>query len=870
MLKKLIIAENIIEPSTWLTFEVENVLDKIIEHFAYWPETAKLYWNCVSEETNITPENKTDIENILKMEGTFLVLVYPAGHSIIQRVTSKMSSGIFKYNISAHITYFSDKLAEKIENKVMNWLVKVPNVATTSSSSDSRSSNNSISGRANDSRPLARIPDIFGQVRAYPDLIAQPYTFFISNVELEHSYMCLGRGYHDIADVRDNTTLVSQIEGSSVEIYDPFTSPNSGDDPAITIGQPINLPIKAIKKYSSVDGQLMTPPDSLNVQGDLNVTFTINKEIIIDADAKVDFTDFFRAGDHVIVTNAKQYQQIDPYALIYDFAGTYVIESVNEFAITLTNPQLVNSYWTTLIASGVNSDKLSPLLASDSVFWVGPFIIEEVSNSEVWCNFVANNGIYTDDGSTKSSFPVRISVKVTPVDLDDNPIGAEESFSITLQWISTDKKYYNVGGTLKITPTFTGRCQVKARRTTAKNTTSGAVQDVQWRDLYGVSPVDKTEFGNVTTIQALTKATPNALAVSDRKLNMLATRMLPTRISGSTFTETLTATKRIDDIISFVCLDQYNGKRAVDEIDFDNIYATIQNVIDYFGLAESAEFSYTFDTINMSFEEMMFSICAAGFCTPYRKGSKIGILFEKENPISTILFNHRNKIPNSETRSISFGNVNEYDGIEYSYVNPDDNDSTAKIYLPADQSAINANKVESLGVRTYNQAYLAAHRAYNKLNYQTMNIEFQSTQEGNICMLNDRILVTDGTRSKKIEGEVLSQNVLELELSQDVDLEDEKVYTIFLQNLNGTTESVGITKTSVANKILLNSSPSFAIVTDSENFAKTTFAIVENETNPPMSFLVTEKSPDDVMNVSISAINYDSRYYQNDKDFYPN
>jgi len=858
VLKKLIIAENIIEPSSWLTFEVENVLDAIMEHFTSWPETAKLYHDCVSEENNITPETKTDIENILKMDGTFLVLVYPAGHSIIQKA---FGNRFVKYEPSAMITMFSDKLAERVENKIVSWLV--PNVAS-SSSSDSRSSNNSLSGRSNDTRALGRIPDIFGQVRAYPDLIAQPYTFFVKNVELEHSYMCLGRGYYDIADVREDTTLSSQIEGSSVEFYDPGTSPNSGDDPAVRIGDAINLNIKNVKRYSSVDGQLLTPPDALSIQGDSNVMFTINKEITIDADASVDFNDFFKAGDHVVVSNATQ---SSPY---YNFAGTYVIATVDEFTLTLSDPESVNNNWTNLIGSGVNSEKLSALLVSDSIFWVGPFIIEESANAEIWCNFVAANGIYTDDGTTKSSFPVTIRIGVTPVNSSDVAIGSEETYEVTLQWISTNKKYYNVGGTLKTTPTFTGRCAVRARRITNKNTSSGAVQDVQWRDMYGVIPVSKTEFGNVTTIQALTKATPNALAVSERKLNLLATRMLPTRISGSTFTDTLTATKRIDDIISFLSLDKYNGNRSADELDFDNIYSTVQSVIDYFGISEAAEFSYTFDTINMSFEEMLFSICAAGFCTPYRSGSKIKLLFEKENNIPTILFNHRNKIPSSETRSVSFGNVNDYDGVEYTYVDADDYDASVKIYIPSDQSAINATKIDSLGVRNYHQAYIAAHRAYNKLNYQTMDIEFQSTQDGNICMLNDRVLITDGTRGDKIEGEIVAQNVLELELSQDVDLEDGKSYTIFLQNTNGIVESVGITKTSEANKVLLNASPSFSIVTDPLCFAKTTFAIVENDTNPPMAFLITEKSPDDVMTVSLSAVNYDSRYYQNDKDFYPN
>ena len=38
-------------------------------------------------------------------------------------------------------------------------------------------------------------------------------------------YLCIGRGYYSIADVRDGETLLSDIDGARAAIYDPFTSP---------------------------------------------------------------------------------------------------------------------------------------------------------------------------------------------------------------------------------------------------------------------------------------------------------------------------------------------------------------------------------------------------------------------------------------------------------------------------------------------------------------------------------------------------------------------------------------------------------------------------------------------------------------------
>ena len=51
------------------------------------------------------------------------------------------------------------------------------------------------------------------------------YSKYINNIQYEYSYLCIGRGYYSIADVRDGETLLSDIDGARAAIYDPFTSP---------------------------------------------------------------------------------------------------------------------------------------------------------------------------------------------------------------------------------------------------------------------------------------------------------------------------------------------------------------------------------------------------------------------------------------------------------------------------------------------------------------------------------------------------------------------------------------------------------------------------------------------------------------------
>lgn len=856
MLKNLTIAENALDVETWKKFETENILDFLVEYFKTWPDNARLYHNNVSEANDITPQNTRDFENILKLEGNFYVVVYPG--EVITWVAIIISI------IAIAIVVFTPKPS-------------IPNIAIRSGS-ENPSSNNELSERTNKPRINARIPDIFGQVRSVPDLIALPYKFFEDNIEKEHSYMCIGKGEFEITDIKEDTTLFSQLKDSSLEIYGPNTSPNSSSTPLTRIGRAINIPIKKVTRLTSVNGQVVDSEDRESIIGINEISFNSDLKIKKAVGSTIDFTSLFANGDTIIIV-AYQYEEVweviletldgPVYGWVtrikYDFSGTYTINTVTASEILIVTPGTVNADWNYLILNSLNSDFIDATLKTVLAGYIGPFTIDRTDNKQIWFNFVALNGLYKDNGTKKTPIPIDLMAFVTPVNEAGTPIGATETFSTTLIWSGVGS--LAVGKTLKVIPTFTGRCQVKVKRITPKIIASGyqIYDEVKWRDLYAVSDIAETQFGNVTTVQVISSADSSALNVKERKLNMLATRKIPNRISGTTFSTILYPTKRASEIISFICLDQFIGKRSLSEIDFDNIYSTVTEIETYFGTVKAAEFSYTFDSSNLSFEEIMHSIADSIFCIAYRRGNKIKISFEKLNNNSTILFNHRNKIPGTETRTVSFGNSSDNDGIEYKYIDKTD-DSLVSIYVPTDKSAANPSIVESIGVRNYSQAYFHAKRLYNKIKYKNQAVEFEATQESNICIINDRILVSDGTRAGSLEGEIVEQNLLELTLSQNLTLLDGISYTMFLQYKDGSVESIPISKTSYQNKVLLAHAPAMDLVLGYNSFARTTFLVTSNTDNRKTAFILTEKSPKGVMTSELKAINYDARYYQNDKD----
>lgn len=1183
-MKKVVLALNPMEPETWTTHDVDDVRDFLMGQFEEWPSTARIHHEHVSSANDVTPSSEAEIDRLGTLDGTFYVIVYPADPvTIIIAIVAVV---------------------------VVAAVVLQPSIPTpTLRNTQNQSPNNELSERSNKPRPLSRIPDIFGTVRSTPDLIAVPYKIFQDHEEVEYAYMCIGRGAYDVSDIRDDTTLAGDIAGTSVEVYAPNTSPNSGHAPQLRVGQAINTPLLDVVRSNAVNGQVLRPPNDQSIVGVNNIYFASPNEIRTSA---FDFTDKFAAGDALTVTGATDYQayinhtktlfaysngfrfvipnstlpseyavgaeiqltgalfsvtdpdgfwsssydlsgvytiasksletvtdpegggttyycrvvlnspasvnpswnsvpsgasasvgiRLSSGAELYNLNGTYDVLSVADDTIRLSNPSAVNSNWATLSTSPT----LSPILSTTGSKWVGPFVLDKKDTTQVFCNFVALNGLYKDDGRNQVRMDVTLELEVTPINADGSPRGAVQTFQATVEGSATFRSTRAI--TLKATPAISGRLSIRARRVTPSDLAfeGSVVDEIKWRDVYAVAPVTQTHFGDVTTVQSVTYATAGALALKERKLNMLATRKIPIRpfeeyrfspnwlsyaggivssykdrvgvksdgdsygvfaqinsfsigqvvtvtftlegessatniavglhtsatwasnnvtvgkgthtvtltatsapatprlaffcsqantnfivsdvkivgvaypcthdwlgynfgvltatgaglsvvgngsqiygalaplpglqagdkvivtftlansstassvtvglhtggtwasatqvaAKGSTHTLTLTATSspdtpyvlflggagtnfqiqditirgeyftqavfptnRADHILSRVCVDPHIGNRPLSEIDFNSFYNALNDARNYFASPVAAEFSYTFDSDNLSFEETAQSVANAVFCIAYRRGNIIKLNFERQTDNSTLLFNHRNKLPGSETRTVRFGNQNNFDGVAYQYTDPED-DALVTYYIPEDRSAINPKEIESLGVRSKLQAHFHAWRAWNKIRYQNVITEFQATQEADLLVPQDRILVADNTRSGMQDGEVREQNLLELKLSQPVVMQSGVNYTIFLQHFDGTVESIPVSAGRTNRHVMLSRAPRLPLATEDGLYARAGYILVGDNEPRENAFLLVEKSPQSNFTSTVRAVNYDDRYYGSDKDF---
>ncbi len=816
----------------WLTSKYESMP----EHVRIFHTSSNMDHAEISFANEVTPKNAHDLKQLDFLPGTFIVIENPKG-------MPALIAAIVSIVLSVAVAF----------------LMTAPSIAQTNQNNNqSSSANNELSNRENKMRVNGRITDNYGAGWNTPDLIAVPYKVYENNVEVEHIVGCIGRGHYQINGAYDGETNIVDIAGASVEVFRPGVDIVSGQ-PYFSVGTEITTPPLTVQHQNSVNGQVLRPADTQTLEGTNYLLFAYPNEILRAAANNTDLTTKFVSNDRIEITNASFTYN----GQTYDLNGTYSVLSVADDRMTLSNPAAVNPNWLKLKElSNQQTGALSPKLSSIGEKWIGPFILDNIERSRVIFNFVASNGLYTvSSGGNQAAVNVTIEVEVTPVNESGAAIGNPMLKQIILK--GSAKSRQTVGATLDMV-TFQGRCSVRARRLTPTPGVTTVVDDVKWQALYGAYPLQSTTYEHETVFRARTYATTGALSVKSRKINFDLQRMLPTYKNGSMTTELFPTSSFADALVS-MALDDKIGRRTIEEIDIENIYRTYNDIVDYFGTPLAAEFCTTIDDTNLSFEELVTNLCDAVFCTAYRQNNKLKIYFERPTDNSVLLFNFRNIIPDSYKHDLTFGLMDDYDGLIYEYTDPTD-DSRINIYLP-DKGAKNPKEVKSVGVRNKWQAHFNAYRLWNKLRFQRKSITFDAAPESELLVLRDRIAVADYRNGIHQSGEVIKQEGLILTLSHDVDFIASKSYVIYLQMGDGTVDLIPITAGSAKNKVVLGRLPNSALKLSADDFINTIYTVVNDDTKDSLPYLVAKKDPVDQFSNTITAVNYDVRYYLNDKDF---
>lgn len=744
-----------------------------------------------------------------------------------------------------------------------------------------QSANNSLTNRENQVRFGQRVEDIYGEVKSIPSLMMPTYYKYENHKQIEYAYYCVGRGYYDITELKDDNSLISNIYKSGARIYPPFTSPNSGT-PQQEIGAAITEKIVTVSRPEQVNGITLLASNQVQLPATASYHFLQDKHgkrIKQLSGVTPNFGAIMEIGATILVADSVSWDGLYNVIAINDeLNNSYIVLDGEPWtATTVEVPYPFINIVASIIEEGTSSsiqivksiDDPTPL--NHYTDWV---LLDDPDRTEVWVNVVARGGMYSDDGSGKQNHGCGFTLEVEQLNSETfSPTGYVETTTGFLYGKTTDER----AQTVELYTSWKGPCRVRMKRTWSYlyGIKATIVDEIKWNDLYAVTPVNKLHFGNKTTIQTVSQATVRATNIKQRRLNCLAYRKLPV-YNGSSFsatfdltgklaTGTLYPTSKLVDILAAVCTDPVIGNN-VSQLDVNQVYS-VQQELDNWS-SQVGQFNYTFDSDTTSFEETVSVIANAGFCLAYRQNGKIRLSFDRLQENSSALFTHRNKKPDAETITRTFSTDAEYDGVEFVYSDPTSNQSET-IKLPLDESATKYKKFEIPGIRSYYQAWYRANREYQKLKGQRLSIDTTCTTDARLLLPNTRIDVVDNTRFKSYDGEVIGQAGLVLTLSRDV-VFSEGVHSILLMKRDGSLDSIVCTQGSRNNQVILSRAPVEAVVTTPGiDGIRTIFSFASDSARLSQAWLVQEVGISDGSYVSIKAINYSEDYYYYDTQDVP-
>lgn len=738
-------------------------------------------------------------------------------------------------------------------------LTKKPNLAVTATNNQAKSANNSLTDRSNKPRPYERSYDICGTVQTIPNDLMQTYKAFdnIGNL-LEYSYYDAGRGHlHIEADgVTEGDTLISDITGSSVAVYAPYTSPNNTTSPQLQIGDVIDQKLYVTYSNDDVDGIVLKAPNDIgaNPSADGTAKRISNTGYIYDPSGDSAFSEFLSVGDVAVLSNFDV-------AGVTNLNGSFEVLYVDDFEVRLA----VNgaSNWDALTSGQTYT------LTERSDTFIGPRDTYDVSLTDwyymvrgevdrVLANVAGQNGLYKYDGGY-SRANVTVELQYQMIDSQRNPIGDIYTVQGTVTGNSTDYVGTSIYGQLPTASRFRARMR---RITNFDKDYDGTVSDeITFINLYGQSLDTTPHYGNRTTVHCTRKQTPRAASIDNPELRMIATEMCYKYLGNGVFDTVMTPNTQAVQSLIRLAREPAVGNLELTTANMDKLLAVQEEIESYFGSELAGQFCYTFDDYDTTMQDIVQTIAEAVFCTAYRKGADIMLRFDRPVAGPEMVFTHRSKTTGTEKWTRTFNDSTTYDSLSFSYIDPDTNVQET-IYIPEELGA-NTEEYESKGVRNYQQAYWLAWRRYQRNALSKVVVEFEATEEGALATPGGVISVVKGSRIAPQDGYVVAVNGLTLTLSQPVTFTPGDDHSIILKKRDGSVQSISVIKGNHDREVIMLSAPEEAIYTGNSAL-KTEFSFGNEARHNAQKIVVSSIDPGDDRTVKITGYNYDDGFYKYD------
>ena len=647
----------------------------------------------------------------------------------------------------------------KVVGTVFSFLAPKPAIANTGGNTVD-SPNNSLTGQTNTARVYKAKPDIYGQVRSFPDLIQESLFEYISTgvrdggKKYVTEWMCIEIGKYDYESVRYSESSLGSMAGAEYQFIQPgevIPSINEGysfDDvdgqevPGANQGE--SFPVETATANTVVSGTYAGGQLAMKIVKEAEFDYFMGLVLPHAVTFTINVTYATASGS--VTTDAT-------------FSGT-LVSAVETNDGAVINP--VRWYTFTMgdldgppdIPAGATINTTTFVLNDNEALVVGPFF-SPVESTELWIHTQSSLG---------PKKQTNWKVVLWKIDDDYNMIPGTQQTLIFQQttWHKQDSEtFYR---TDKIIPTGGfGKYAINLQRTD----NSGDASILKLEEIHAVNVRTNVVHPTDTLVRVKVRATENALGSRDRKYNALVTRHTITYdLNTQTVDYTLRPSRSFADAVAHTWLIM--GEQPASSIDLYGLYSIAESLPD----ERLGYFDYTFDDENDSLGDRVQAICNAASVVAYWDDGVLTFTRDQKVYYPAAVFNRANMKTDEYKMTYEATLPGGYDGVQVSYVHPTTNNKTYINYRVlndaiVEQEAEYPNKLEIVGFRNEYQARERALRETKRLIYSRVKMNAKVFEDG-IIQVGSVIQMPDIYDSNQQGGYVTGRSGNDFDTSEPI------------------------------------------------------------------------------------------------------
>lgn len=644
----------------------------------------------------------------------------------------------------------------KLISKVLSFLVPKPSVSV-ADSNGKESPNNKLTGQTNVARTYQARPDVYGEVRSFPDLIQQSCYEYINDKKYITEVMNFGIGRYDVSSVRYSETNLGSLAGATYSIYNPGEVIGQLIEPYLFDGidgqevpgknESESTPVESATTNTVISGEYSGGQIAVSIPKNTEfdyflglsfphaVSFTLN--VTYNTASGVVTKDVGLSGNLIGAVETND-GAVPPADYRYTFTITDITGDVTQYLTTAT----------------INNSRFT--LVDKATLVVGPFV-SPITSTAIWVHTVSDLGPV--DGTTD------FVIKCWAVDENNNQIPGTlqtVSDSIDNPFNVTTKSYYR---TYKFTPAYgLAKYAVSIERTNNSNSGNKLTLD----GVHAINVRNGVVYPNDTLVKVTIRATERPTNIHERKYNALITRhTISYNRSTRQVDYTLRPSRSFADAVAHTWLVM--GRQDVTSIDLQALYDIAAGLSD----PRLGYFDYTFDDEDVSLGSRVASICGAARVTAFSEDGVLSFVRNQAVPYPATTFNRANMTSDGYRLTYEMTMPGGYDGVEIEYVSPTTNKKTyIRLRITAtgivEQAAESPLKVTIVGCRNEFQARDRAFMEARRLIYSRGKMTCTTLADGQYVSVGDMVQVPDTFDTNQQSGYIVKRTGNDFDTSEAI------------------------------------------------------------------------------------------------------